>query len=211
MDYSKPTPVISKDGVRGTLVEAPAAGTDTTHVLVQFETGQQVLIPFDALTLQADGTYYYLALRQDELVDGRTLGIQHPGEPFVLPVIAEKVVIQKHTRITGRVRISKGVQEREELVDQPLLRQTVQVERVPINRVVDGEIPVRYDGDTTIISVLEEVLVVEKRLILKEELHITQRQEQHHQPQRIVLRTEDITVERSMPNGQPLVERAEQA
>jgi stress response protein YsnF len=211
MDYSKPTPVISKDGVRGTLVEAPAAGSDTTHVLVQFETGQHVLVPLDALTLQADGSYYYLALRQDELVNGHTLGTQHPDDPLVLPVIAERVVVEKHTHITGRVRIRKAVHEREELVDEPLLRRAVHVERIPINRVIEGEIPVRYEGDTMIISVLEEVLVVEKRLMLKEELHITQHQEELRQPQRIVLRIEDITVERLMPNEQPATEPAEQA
>jgi stress response protein YsnF len=211
MDYSKPTPVIGKDGARGTLVDAVAAGTDTTHALVQFETGQRVLVPLDALTLQADGSYYYLALSQNELVDGRSVGTQHPDDPLVLPVIEEQVVVQRNTRITGRVRISKTVHEREELVDEPLLRRTVQVEHVPINRVVDSEIPVRYEGDTMIIPVLEEVLVVEKRLMLKEELHITQRQDEIRQPQRIVLRTEDITVERIVPNGQPVAERAEQA
>jgi stress response protein YsnF len=207
MDYSKPTPVISKDGARGTLVDATSAETGTTHALVQFETGQQVLVPIDALTLQADGSYYYLALRQDELVDGRSIGTQHPDDALVLPVIAEKVMVQKHTRITGRVRISKTVQEREEVVDEPLVRRTVHVERVPINRVVEGEIPVRYEGDTMIIPVLEEVLVVEKRLMLKEELHITQQQDELRQPQRIFLRSEDITVERIVPNGEP----AEQA
>jgi stress response protein YsnF len=121
------------------------------------------------------------------------------------------VVIQKHTRITGRVRISKAVHEREEVVDEPLLRRTVHVEHVPINRVVEGDIQVRYDGDTMIIPVLEEVLVAEKRLMLKEELHITQHQDEIRQPQRIVLRSEDITVERISPTGQPVTERAEQA
>jgi uncharacterized protein (TIGR02271 family) len=211
MDYSKPTPVIGKDGARGMLVDAVAAGTDTTHALVQFDSGQRVLVPLDALTLQADGSYYYLALSQNELVDGRNVGTHHPNDPLVLPVIAEHVVVQRNTRITGRVRIRKTVQEREELIDEPLLRRTVQVERVPINRVVDSEIPVRYEGDTMIIPVLEEVLVVEKRLMLKEELHITQHREEIHQPQHIVLRSEDITVERTMPNAQPVAERTEQA
>lgn len=202
MDDSNRTPVISKDGARGTLVDAAPVGTDTTHALVEFETGQRVLVPLDALTLQADGSYYYLALRQDELVQGQSIHTQHPDEPLILPVIAESVVVQKQTRITGRVRISKAVHEREEVVDEPLLRRTVHVERVPINRVVEDEIPVRYEGDTIIVPVLEEVLVVEKRLMLKEELHITQQQEELRQPQRIVLRNEDITVERLAPNGQ---------
>jgi uncharacterized protein (TIGR02271 family) len=211
MDYSKPIPVISKDGARGTLVDNPSAGSDITHALVQFETGQRVLVPTAALTLQADGSYYYLALRQDELVPGHYIGTQTSDEALVLPVIAERLMVQKHTRVTGRVRIRKTVQEREEVVDEPLLRQTVHVEHVPINRVVEGELPVRYEGDTIIIPVLEEVLVVEKRLMLKEELHITQHEEQIHQPQHIVLRSEDITVERTTPNAQPVAEQVEQA
>jgi uncharacterized protein (TIGR02271 family) len=210
MDDSNRTPVISKDGARGTLVDAASVEDDTTHALVEFETGQRVLVPLDALTLQADGSYYHLALRQDELVRGQRISTQHPDEPLVLPVIAESVIVQKHTRITGRVQIRKAVHDREELVDEPLLRRTVHVERIPINRVVEGEIPVRYEGDTMIIPVLEEVLVVEKRLMLKEELHITQQQEELRRPQRIVLRTEDITVERLMP-AQPATEPAEQA
>jgi hypothetical protein len=151
MDYSKPTPVIGKDGARGTLVGGASLEANTTYALVQFEAGPQVLVPTDALTLQTDGSYYYLALGQDELAHGHSAGARLPGPPLVLPVIAEHVVVQKHARVTGRVRISKAVHEREELVDEPLLRQTVHVERVPINRVVDDDIPVRYDGDTIII------------------------------------------------------------
>lgn len=211
MDYSKPIPVIGKDGARGTLVDVPSEQRDTSHALVQFETGQRVLVPTDALTLQADGSYYYLALRQEELTNGRTIRTESADDPLVLPVIVEQLQIQKQLRVTGRVRISKAVHEREQIVDEPLLRRTVEVERVPINRVVEGDIPVRYEGDTMIIPVLEEVLVVEKRLMLKEELHIKRYQEEIHQPQRIVLHSEDITVERTNSNTQLADSRAEPA
>jgi len=46
-----------------------------------------------------------------------------------------------------------------------------------------------------IVPILEEVLVVEKRLVLKEELHIRRRRAEVSNPQRIVLRTEEATVE----------------
>jgi stress response protein YsnF len=48
----------------------------------------------------------------------------------------------------------------------------VQVERVPIGRAVAAVPAVREEGDTTILPVVEEVIVVERRLILKEEVHI---------------------------------------
>jgi hypothetical protein len=60
----------------------------------------------------------------------------------------------------------------------PLVSQDIEITRVTINRVVEGVVPVRQEGDTTIYPVLEEVLVVEKRLILREELHMRVRRSQ---------------------------------
>ena len=51
-------------------------------------------------------------------------------------------------------------------------------------------------GETTIVSILEEVLVVEKRLVLKEELHIRRRQVEMRDPRRVTLRSEEVTIER---------------
>jgi stress response protein YsnF len=72
----------------------------------------------------------------------------------------------------------------------------VHVKRVPVGRVVDGPVPVRHVGNTMIVSLLEEVLVVEKRLMLKEELHITKEEVETYRPQRVRLRTEEAFVER---------------
>ncbi|MBA3534075.1 MAG: YsnF/AvaK domain-containing protein [Ardenticatenales bacterium] len=118
------------------------------------------------------------------------------SETLVIPVIEEFLKIQKRQVETGRVRIRKVVQEREETVNVPLLREEVSVERVPVNRYVDGPLDVRYEGDIMIVPVVEEVLVVEKRLVLKEELHISKRQVQTEVPQTVILRSEEAFVER---------------
>ena len=76
------------------------------------------------------------------------------------------------------------------------MREEVEVERVPIRRVVDGPVPIRDEDGTTIIPILEEVLVVEKRLMLKEELHIRKHRVETHQPQRVTLRREEARIER---------------
>jgi stress response protein YsnF len=47
-----------------------------------------------------------------------------------------------------------------------------------------------------IISLLEEVLVIETRRLLREELHFTTRWTDTHQPARVMLRREDVTIER---------------
>src|SRR4029453_2642589 len=90
----------------------------------------------------------------------------------------------------------KTVQEQDVLVDEPLWREDVEITRVPVQRVVDGPIPVRTEGETTIISLVEEVLVVEKRLMLTEELHLRTRRREMRQPQRVTLRREEARVER---------------
>jgi len=94
------------------------------------------------------------------------------------------------------------VEEHEEVVDEPLLRQEVQIDYVPINRIWDGPAPPpRYEADKLIIPLLEEVLVVEKRLMLKEELHISRVQKTVREPQSVVLRSESVSVERVEPES----------
>ena len=130
------------------------------------------------------------------LADLKRAGADPREPPLVLPVLAEALDVQKRRVETGRVRIHTTVQAREVLVDEPLLREEVIIERVPVNRVVEGPIPVRYEGDTMILSLLEEVLVVETRLLLTEELRITTRRTETHTPARVMLRHEDVTIER---------------
>jgi len=188
--------VTDQEGVHGTIDTTawPLDGS-RAEVLVSLESGQQVLVPLKALIWQDEGRYY-VPMALADLERGRRAGTDPREPPLVLPVIVEALDVQKRTVETGRVSIRKIVHEREELVDPPLQRDEVVVERVPINRVVEGPIPVRYEGETIIVSLLEEVLVVETRLLLREELHLTTRRCETHQPTRVTLRREDVTIER---------------
>jgi len=115
-----------------------------------------------------------------------------------VPVVAEVATLRKERIDTGRgVRINKTIIEREEVVDEPLEHDELLVERVEINQVVNLEtLPsVRQEGDVTIVPVLEEILVTEKRTLLKEELRITRVRRQVHEPQRVVLRSEVVEAE----------------
>jgi uncharacterized protein (TIGR02271 family) len=164
-------------------------------VVVQTENGQQFLVPTDLLVQQPDGSYD-VPLRLAELEPyGSEHGVRQ-DEPLVVPVVVEELEVQKRAVETGTVRITKVVRERETLVDEPLIRENVAISRLPMQRVVEGPIPVREDNGTTIISVVEEVLVVEKRWMLREEIHIRKRHTETHQPQRITLRSEEVQVER---------------
>ncbi len=68
------------------------------------------------------------------------------------------------------------------LVEEPSIQEEVQIERVPGNQLVDEPVAVRCEGDTMIIPVIEEVIVVETRLQLKEEVRVTKRQNSHVAP-----------------------------
>jgi uncharacterized protein (TIGR02271 family) len=186
--------------LRGTIDTAawPLDGS-RAEVLVHFEGGASLLVPRDALARQDDGSYH-LAL--DSVACERSgAGGGVRDSPLVLPVIEEVLDVHTSSVETDRVRLRKVVHEREEVVDPPLLRDEVVIERVPINRVVEGPISARSEGDTLIIPLLEEVLVVEKRLLLKEELRITTRQVETHRPQRVTLRRQEAVVERTNPEG----------
>jgi hypothetical protein len=62
---------------------------------------------------------------------------------------------------------------------EPLFRENCDIRRVPMKRLLDRPEEPRQEGDTLIIPLMEEVLVLEKRLMLREELHITRRREQN--------------------------------
>ena len=94
------------------------------------------------------------------------------------------------------------VTERDETVEALLTRQDVTVERVPIGTMVQSVPPVRQDGDTVIVPVLEEVLVTETRLILREELHIRIGVTRHAEQQVVRLRREEAEIETRNPTGE---------
>ena len=127
----------------------------------------------------------------------------------VVPVIEESLVVDKRVVDQGGYRIVKSVDVREEVVDEPLVTYTVDVERRIIGRLLPSmEVPAsRQEGNTWIVSVVEEVLVTEKRLMLKEELHIRRTESTTHHLQKFSLRSENVAVEPLEPGVPPVNEK----
>ena len=177
-------------------VEPTAAGSPG-RLALRLDSGERVEVPRDLIERRENGTYR-LSIAFDDLPTYE--------EHARIPIVEERLEVSKRVRKTGRVRVTKHVETRHEVVDEPLLREEVEVERVPIDRYIDAPVGIRSEGDITIVPVLEEVLVVEKRLLLKEELHITKRQTERHEPQDVTLRSERVEVERLGPDGSPSAE-----
>lgn len=215
--------VVDNNGLEGTVVHdaAPEAASSTdlgTQLLVRFQDGKQVIVPRELLNRQEDGRYR-LGVSIEELVanqqtPGRTDTSYHTsmapsadgaGElPLVIPITEESVRVQTRAFETGRVELHKTVHERTEVVDQPLHIEEVEIERVAVNRLIDEPIPVRHEGDTMILSLLEEVLVIEKRLVLREEVYIKKLRKEVHDPQEVLLREERVEIRRKPNSGQSI-------
>lgn len=122
------------------------------------------------------------------------------GEKMLLPVIEEQVTLGKQVVETGKVIISKKLSEHEQVIDAPLLREEIRVERVPLNLFVEEMPPVRQEGDVMIIPVVEEQIVVQKKLLLVEEIRVKRDVVEHRQPQTITVLKEEVEIRRVSPD-----------
>lgn len=94
-----------------------------------------------------------------------------------LEVVEEHLNITTPDVVTGRVQVALTTQTIEQPVSLSLNRTEVEVVRHEINQTLGRDDPVpqqRTEGGTTIIPVLEEIVVVETRLVLRAEVHVTQ-------------------------------------
>ena len=133
-------------------------------------------------------------------------------KPTVLPLAEEDLEVVKREAITGGVRVRTVTDTAEELVRQELRGERVEVERVPVDTLMKlgAQAPqVRTEGSVTIIPILEEVLIVEKRLLLKEEVRITKRVTTELTETPITVRKQRAVIEPLNSEGGPVTETEE--
>ena len=119
-----------------------------------------------------------------------------PDTDEIIQVVNETATIEKRDVVTGRVRVSTRTDTADELVSATLERGNVEVTRIPINREIDAPPPVRTEGDTTFVPVVEEILVVEKRWVLLEEIQIRQTTKTQAVELPVTLRKQHAVIER---------------
>lgn len=116
-----------------------------------------------------------------------------------IPLLAEELVVSRREAVLGSVRVHVQTHLHDQLVDEMLAHERVDIERVAIGRVVDSVPAVREEGDTTIVPVVEEIVVVERRLVLKEEVRMTRVRTRERHTETVSLREQQATVERTGP------------
>jgi stress response protein YsnF len=123
-----------------------------------------------------------------------------------VPITEEVLSIEKRVVDTGRgVRVQKTVQTLPVVIDETLASEEINVKHVPIDRTLEKDelMPgTRYDGDILIVPVFEEIVVVERRIRLKEELHITRIRREEPFVETVMLKSEQVSIERFDESGE---------
>lgn len=209
--------VMASDGEIGTVEEVVTdLSTGVTRsIVVRTIDGERLEIPFenvDASDASSSATEVQLLTTRAELI-GITVqeasvtevqidqaavadvSLDDVGDQLVVPVREEVLVSTTHPIELGEVLIHKRVETvpYETIVD--VTRDDIDIQRVTINRAVDAVPGPRQEGQTLVIPVVEEVLVTEKRLMLREEIRVTRRQVAEQVPIRETLRREVIEIE----------------
>jgi len=113
----------------------------------------------------------------------------------IVPLVAETAAVSKQFRTTGRVRVKVRTETERRMLVEELAGQEIEIERVPRNELIETIPEVRTENGTTIIPLVQEQLVVEKRLVLVEEVRLHRVQTKQTVTVPVDLRAERADVE----------------
>jgi uncharacterized protein (TIGR02271 family) len=122
----------------------------------------------------------------------------NPEESAVskISLVEERLNIDIQKIETGKVQVHKKIVSEEISQQVPVTHEEIEVTHKAINQYVDAAPAIRFEGDTTIISVVKEVLVIEKKLMLVEEIRLSKKQITTTTNVTEVVRKEEIEINR---------------
>jgi stress response protein YsnF len=117
-------------------------------------------------------------------------------EDLRIPLHVEEVSVSRREVEKANVQIALITGTREQLVEKELTHVRVEIERVPIGRTIEVVPSISQQDDITIIPVVEEIVVVERRLVLKEEIRIRRVSTKEQHQETVVLRQQEALITR---------------
>ena len=193
--------VVSLDGHDvGTVESMTGEGSDSRLVVRLVDGERTMLVPYDVI--DTEGSTEDLVVIQGavgDLLDTRMHIGEHATETFALA--AEEAIAHVHEVDRGRVLIDKTVELVPHEAEVDVANDRVDVERVAVNEEVDTPPTTRQEGDTLIVPVVEEVLVVTKRYRIIEEVRVTKYRDVTTERFQEDLRREVVTVTEEDPDG----------
>lgn len=115
---------------------------------------------------------------------------------IVVPLHDEEVTISRRRVERDVVKVQTITHVREALINEDLVHERVEIERIAMGQIVASTPPVREEGDVTIIPVVEEIVVIEKRLVLKEEIHLRRIRVTEQHRETVALREQEAVITR---------------
>ncbi len=198
--------VEAADGPLGTVEDVvirPQTGELSHLVARRGSTTERVMIPAAAIAEIPSRRTVRLRVGRDELesMASGTRAEARGENQIRVPILEERLEVGTRPVELGEVRLRKSIELFEQVARQPVMREDVVVERVPMSRELDVPAEPHMDGDWFVVPVMEEMLVVQKRLVLKEEIRIKKRQVTEEYEVREQLRREHLDVEDATTHG----------
>jgi uncharacterized protein (TIGR02271 family) len=128
-------------------------------------------------------------------------GQERTEQEIKLPLIEEQLRVSRERVSTGAVRVSIAQEEQVQRLRLQTFEDEASVERVRVERTVDHAVPPWEEGDVLVIPVYEEEVVVQRRLVLKEEVRIQRRRNVRTEEEEVKLTRQRATVERRESGG----------
>lgn len=122
-------------------------------------------------------------------------------EQVRVPIHEERLRVTVEPVDLGELRIHKAVEHFPERVTRSVGRDEVEIERVPLDRLLDLPVEPYQDGEWLVVPVMEEVLVITKQLVLTEEVRIRTKRVTEEQEVYETLRREHVSIEDATVHG----------
>lgn len=122
-----------------------------------------------------------------------------PELPVTLPVVREELNVDTRTEEVGALRVRVLTEEHSETLQHSLEQESVVVERVPVGVAVAQTREPWTEGDVLVVPVYEEV--IERRLVLKEEIRLHRQRFTASHTEQVPLRRQRAVVERRQADG----------
>jgi len=186
-------------GMTGTITEVLADFPDAEGgVRVAWDGAHATVVPRRALVVEHDRIVVRTDTETRTMETGTVERAVVGSEAMVVPVIEEVLTTETPWREAGTVTLHLRTEETPETVEEYVTREELEIAEVAVGRVLaDGEVPAqRQEGETLIIPVIEERLVMVKQRVLIKEMRVSKRSRTESRQVTEIVRRQRVEIDR---------------